>query len=149
MGGPAGVLRTNGMLPTPAKTPQKRPEDGQTPPEVAAIARNLFPVRPENVDEVMPSPKKKGKKRYTGFTLDSFEAEDDDKPIPIYTDSSERIPESDMSMDNPFYGEGAEHEYEHEPSTRHTKRRKIMVPGEGEQDLEAVEQRKDGVICVL
>ncbi|TVY32168.1 hypothetical protein LSUB1_G007968 [Lachnellula subtilissima] len=71
---PVDVLRANGMLPTPAKTPQKRPEEGQTPPEVTAIARNLFPVRPDTLDEVMPSPKRKGKKRYTGFTLDSFEA---------------------------------------------------------------------------
>ncbi|TVY28223.1 hypothetical protein LHYA1_G003332 [Lachnellula hyalina] len=147
---PVDVLRANGMLPTPAKTPQKRPEEGQTPPEVTAIARNLFSVRPDTLDEVMPSPKRKGKKRYTGFTLDSFEAENDQTPIAIYTDSNERIPEADMSMDNPFYGEGAEHEYaEHEPSKRSMKRRKIMVPGEGEQDLEDVEQRKDGVICVF
>lgn len=138
------------MLPTPIKTPKKRPEDGQTPPEVAAIARNLFPVRHDNADEVMPSPRKKGKKRYTGFTINSFEAEDDSSPIPIFTDSSERIPEADMSMDNPFYGEGAEHDYEHGASKgRSVRRRKIMVPGEGEQYLEDVEKRKDGVVCVL
>lgn len=133
------------MLPTPSKTPQKRPEDSQTAPEVAAIARNLFPVRPDSVDEAMPSPKKRGKK-YKGFTLDSFSAEDD-APIPIYTDSSERIPEADMSIANPFYGEGAEEE--DEPGKRSVRRRKIMVPGEGELDLEDVQQRKDGVICVL
>ncbi|TVY73531.1 hypothetical protein LSUE1_G007253 [Lachnellula suecica] len=145
--GPVGAVRGNGMLPTPSKTPQKRPEDGQTAPEVAAIARNLFPVRTETVDEAMPSPKRKGKKRYTGFTLDSFGAEDEDSPIPIYTDSSERIPEADTSLDNPFYGSGAEQEPS--PSKKSVKKKKVMVPGEGEQDLEDVQQRKDGVICVF
>lgn len=141
------AVRGAGMLPTPSKTPVRRPEDGKTTTEVASIARNLFPARPETVEEVMPSPKRKGKKRYTGFTLDSFVAEEDDAPIPIYTDSSERIPEVDTSMDNPFYGEGAE--YDPDPSQRTVKRRKIMVPGEGEQDLEDVQKRKDGVVYVF
>ena len=140
------AARSNGMLPTPAKTPKKRTL--QFAPGVTAIARNLFPVRPETVEEVMPSPKKKGRKRYTGFTLDSFDAEDDDAaPIEIFTDSNDRVPEVDMSADNPFYGESSP--AHPEPTKRSSKRRKIMVPGEGEKTVEEAEQREDGLVYVL
>ena len=140
------TIRTSGMLPTPAKTPKKRPSE--TAPGINAIARNLFPVRGETVEEVMPSPKKKGRKRYTGFTLDSFDAEDQDAaPIQIYTDSHDRVPEIDMSADNPFYGESSN--AQPEPTKRSSKRRKITVPGEGEQTVEEAEQREDGLVYVL
>jgi hypothetical protein len=136
--------RTTGMLPTPAKTPQKRLTE--TVSGITSIARNLFPVRPETVDEVMPSPRK-GRKKYSGFTLDSFGAEDEESAsIQIYTDSNERIPEVDMHPDNPFYGDTAPPP---EPTKRSSKRRKIMIPGEGEQSLEEAEQRGDGLVYVL
>ncbi len=97
----------------------------------------------------MPSPKKnRGRKRYTGYTLDSFEAQEEDTPIPIYTDSHDRVPEVDMSQDNPFYGDSQT--TEPEPSkTRASKRRKITVPGEGEQSIEDLEQREDGMLYTL
>lgn len=140
----ATTQRTNGMLPTPAKTPKKRPTE--TASGITSIARNLFPVRPESVDEVMPSPKK-GRKKYSGFTLDSFSAEDEGtSSIEIYTDSHERIPEVDMHPDNPFYG--AAHPPP-EPTKRASKRRKINVPGEGEQTLEEANKRDDGLVYVL
>ena len=140
-------LRTAAMLPTPAKTPKKRPTE--TAPAIKAIARNLFPVHSGTNEEIMPSPKKnRGRKRYTGYTLDSFEAVEEDMPIPIYTDSHDRVPEVDMSQDNPFFGQGSVAHLE--PSkVRASKRRKIMVPGEGEQSIEDLEQRKDGMIYTL
>ncbi len=97
----------------------------------------------------MPSPKKnRGRKRYTGYSLDSFEAQEEDMPIPIYTDSHDRVPEVDMSQENPFYGESTA--TKSEPSkTRASKRRKITVPGEGEQTIEDLEQREDGMLYTL
>ncbi|KAF4637847.1 hypothetical protein G7Y89_g230 [Cudoniella acicularis] len=138
------AVRGNGMLPTPAKTPKKRPDEAA--PEVKAIARNLFSVRSATVDEAMPSPKKKGKKKYSGFTLNSFEAEDDEQPIQIFTDSHDRVPEADPHPENPFFGDS---EATPEPTKRTSKRRKVTVPGEGEQDYEDVERRTDGLIYVF
>ena len=136
-------VRKSSMLPTPAKTPSKRPSENA--PAITAIARNLFPVRSSGSDEeIMPSPKKKGKK-YSGFTLDSFQAEDD-APIQIYTDSPDRVPDVDKSSDNPFYGRRPAVP---EPTKRASKRRKINVPGEGEQTIEELEKREDGLVYVL
>lgn len=138
----ASTVRKNGMLPTPAKTPKKRPE--QIAPAVTSIARNLFAIRPDS--EVMPSPKK-GRKRYTGFTLDSFEAEEESTPIQIYTDSHDRVPEVDTSAENPFYGESKA--AQPEPTKRTSKRRKVTVAGEGEQEIDDLEEREDGLVYVL
>lgn len=134
--------RSNGMLPTPDKTPKKRPT--QAAAGISSIARNLFPIRPESIEEVMPSPRKKGTK-YKGFTMDSFGAEEE-APIQIFTDSSERIPEVDMSADNPFYNASA---VLPEPTKRASKRRKLTVPGEGEQTIEQAGRRDDGLVYVL
>jgi len=143
---PTTIVRNNGMLPTPAKTPKKRPSE--TAPGIASVARNLFPIRAETVEEVMPSPKKKSRKRYTGFTLDSFTADDEETaPIQIYTDSHDRVPEVDLSSDNPFYGEASA--TEPEPMKRMSKRRKITVAGEGDQTVEEAEKREDGLVYVL
>jgi hypothetical protein len=137
------TVRKDGMLPTPAKTPQKRPDEHA--PAINNIARNLFPIRSGSDEEVMPSPKKRGKK-HTGFTLDSFEAEEE-APIHIYTDSHDRVPEVDLSPDNPFYGRGSA--AVPEPTKRASKRRKITVPGEGFQSIEELQKREDGLIYTL
>ena len=137
-------LRNNGMLPTPAKTPNERPT--QVAPAVRSIARNLFPVRSGSDEEIMPSLKKKGRK-YKGFTLDSFEAEEDSTPIQIFTDSHDRVPEVDLSPENPFYGESSRSIPE--PTKRSSKRRKVTVPGEGEHTVDELEQREDGLVYVL
>ncbi|KAH8598847.1 hypothetical protein B0O99DRAFT_614321 [Bisporella sp. PMI_857] len=139
------LLRNNGMLPTPDKTPKKRPSEAA--PAVKAVARTLFSSRSETIDEVMPSPKKKARKKYTGFTLDSFGAGDGDESIPIYTDSNDRIPEVDTTDENPFYGEATIPPSE--PAKRTSKRRKIHIPGEGEQDLDEAEKRDDGLVYVF
>ncbi|KAI9810446.1 MAG: hypothetical protein M1832_001340 [Thelocarpon impressellum] len=94
-----------GMLPTPAKTPRKRP--GQPAAGISSTARILFPSRPETVEEVMPSPKKKRARKHQAFTLASFnegaDGNGEDGGIAIFTDSKERVPELDLSEDNPFY----------------------------------------------
>lgn len=134
----------NGMLPTPNKTPNKRPTHAA--PGIASIARNLFPVRAETVEEVMPSPRKKSKK-YGGYSLGNFSTDGDNAPIAIYTDSKDRVPEVDMSVDNPFYGE--EVAAPTTPATRSSRRRMIKIPGEGDQSLEEAEKRTDGLVYVL
>ncbi|KAG0649781.1 hypothetical protein D0Z07_3513 [Hyphodiscus hymeniophilus] len=139
---PATAARNNSLLPTPNKTPKKRSE---TNTGVNAIARNLFPIRAEPADEVMPTPKK-GRKKYKGFTMNSFEAEDNGQPIHIYTDSHDRVPEADTSTSNPFYGSSSTAP---EPTKRASKRRKINVPGEGELPADEVEHRKDGLVYVF
>ncbi|KAI9368905.1 hypothetical protein BJX61DRAFT_521661 [Aspergillus egyptiacus] len=85
---PFRTTMTEGMLPTPAKTPRKKNVDN-----AGSIARTLFP----------PSGQKK-KKKQTGFSLDSFTDDTSQgDSIQIYTDSRDRIPEVDESEDNPFY----------------------------------------------
>ncbi|KAE8373388.1 hypothetical protein BDV26DRAFT_272211 [Aspergillus bertholletiae] len=80
---------TQGMLPTPAKTPKKKAVG-----DVGNTARVLFPP---------PSGRTKKSKKYTGFSLDSFdENAQGGSDIQIYTDSRDRIPEPDESEDNPF-----------------------------------------------
>ena len=88
------------MLPTPAKTPKKK----QVQPS-AAISRVLFPVRPDTVDEAMPTPRKNNRSRkYAGFSLDSSMDDETNSEggIKVYTDSKETVPELDQSEDNPF-----------------------------------------------
>ncbi|KAI9738893.1 MAG: hypothetical protein M1818_005206 [Claussenomyces sp. TS43310] len=135
------ATRNHSMLPTPDKTPRKRPS--QAAPGISSIARNLFPVRPENIEEVMPSPRKKNK-NHSNYTLDSSGTEE--PPIEIFTDSHDRVPEVDMSADNPFYGVDAAVP---EPVKRSSRRKKIAVPGEGEQTVEEAASREDGLIYVF
>lgn len=51
----------------------------------------------------MPALRKRGRKRRNvGFSLDGS-GEDDEGNIQIFTDSKEKVPELDLSEDNPFY----------------------------------------------
>ncbi|KAI1118354.1 hypothetical protein F5Y14DRAFT_400114 [Nemania sp. NC0429] len=128
-----------GMLPTPAKTPRKQP-NAKTEAASRAIARNLFTAD----EDAMPSPKKKTKK-YTGLSLDSFRAEDAEEDIEIFTDPRDQIPEVDDSAGNPFYGDRPLAE----PSKRQTKRKLVLVPGEGRQSIDDAVRRDDGVLVVF
>ncbi|KAE8150562.1 hypothetical protein BDV25DRAFT_108816 [Aspergillus avenaceus] len=121
---------SQGMLPTPAKTPKKKPVG-----DVGATARTLFP---------QPGRPKKSKK-YTGFSLDSFG--DDNAQggsnIQIYTDSRDRIPEVDQTEENPFNKKPA-------PSkvpTRTSRRRAEQIKRDKEVD-ESV-KRDDGMTYVF
>ena len=84
------------MLPTPAKTPRKKHTQAAN-----GIGRVLFAVRPDTVEEAMPTPRKnKRNRRHVGFSLDS-EAESEGG-IQIFTDSQDKVPELDLSEANPF-----------------------------------------------
>ena len=148
-----------GMLPTPAKTPRKKYHAAsQNESNIAAIARNLF--HHSDVDEVMASPTKKPStpstpsrrrpKKYTGFTLESFAVVEEEEPIAIFTDSQDRVPEVDGSVENPFFGNGAlAGSLAPEPARRRSKRNIVSIPGEGKQTVEDATRREDGLVYVL
>jgi hypothetical protein len=136
----------HGMLPTPAKTPKKR--QPQPVAGLGSAARVLFPPRPQTIEEAMPSPKKNKKgKKYTGFILNSF-AEDDEEEgkIEIYTDSKDRVPELDISDDNPFADRPGQVAAAEEARSLRTRRKaKTDISHEVEESLE----RDDGMFYVL
>ncbi|KAI9836335.1 MAG: hypothetical protein M1837_003403 [Sclerophora amabilis] len=134
-----------GMLPTPVKTPRKRPDKSHPGPN--PTARVLFQDRPGNVEEAMPSPKKQSRK-HTALSLGSFAEEVDEMDgdqIQIFTDSKERVPELDESVDNPFYNRGGEVE-QRQPSTKRSNKRRKTRRSESEDELM---KRDDGMVYVF
>ncbi|KAI2610599.1 hypothetical protein GGR54DRAFT_374385 [Hypoxylon sp. NC1633] len=140
----APSTRSVTMLPTPAKTPQKRPDE-KAKANVRAVARNLFSFE----EDVLSSNKQKKTKKYTGLTLDSFTAEDVEDPIEIFTDNRDRIPEVGDESDNPFYGDNSELEPEPEPAKKQDKVEQVSIPGEGQQTLSEALRRDDGIVYVF
>ncbi|KAB8229968.1 uncharacterized protein BDW43DRAFT_286973 [Aspergillus alliaceus] len=120
---------SQGMLPTPAKTPKKK-----TVGDVGTTARVLFP---------QPSGHGKKSKKYAGFSLDSFEDDaQGGSDIQIYTDSRDRIPEpaENENEDNPFSKKST-------ISTRVSRRRAEQSKRDKEVD-ESV-KRDDGMTYVF
>lgn len=133
--------RAAAMLPTPSKTPQKPPNEKQTA-NIKRVARNLFHSDDE---EVMPSPKKRRPKQYTGTSLESFTAVEIEEDIKIFTDSQDRVPAKDASESNPFYGNPCASAV----SPKRQSKRKVKVPGEGLQSIDKAVQREDGIVYNL
>ncbi|KHN99119.1 uncharacterized protein MAM_02817 [Metarhizium album ARSEF 1941] len=127
------------MLPTPSKTPQKPPNE-KTAATIQSFARNLF----SSAEEVVPSPRRRRSKKYSGVTMESFTAEEEEDPITIFTDSKDRIPEKDNSEANPFYGNSVA-----EPSKRQSRQRGVSIPGEGIQSIDEAARREDGIVYVF
>jgi hypothetical protein len=114
------------MLPTPAKTPRKKPFDN-----VGSTAQVLFPT--------LSSQKKK--KKQTGFSLDSFTNDPSQgESIQIYTDSRDRIPEVDESEENPFYKKPTPN-----TNTRPSRRK----TGGRDKEVDEALNREDGMVYVL
>ncbi|MCJ1398508.1 hypothetical protein MMC11_001708 [Xylographa trunciseda] len=136
------------MLPTPAKTPRKK----NIQPGVIGAARVLFPSRPDNIDEAMPTPTKHGRrpKKHIGFSLDSFDDGDGDGSsegkIEIYTDSKDRLPEVDEGEENPFYVKPCP-----EPTTnkRAGKRRKVNDESDHNVEVQEMLKRDEGMVYVF
>ncbi|KAG5940925.1 hypothetical protein E4U53_007518 [Claviceps sorghi] len=136
----ASVVQASGMLPTPSKTPRKPPSEKDAT-TIQSFARNLF----SSDQQPVPSPQKKRSKKYSGVTLESFTAEEEEEEsISIFTDSHDRIPERDDSESNPFFGNSAV-----EPSKKQSKRKLIHIPGEGMQSLDEASRRDDGMVYVF
>jgi hypothetical protein len=144
---PSTACRNDSMLPTPVKTPHKSPKKA-SPAAMNAVSRRLFTegVRPASIDDAMPSPKR-ARSAYSSLGLDGYSGRDG-PPIEIYTDWSARIPEVDLSPDNPFYGPGmTSHNPVNDPVKKPTG--KVTIPGEGEISAEEAYKRKDGMVMVL
>ena len=94
------TILSEGMLPTPIKTPRKKKE-----PTLKVAARALFQNQPSSGDEVMATTKRGRRgKRHNGFTMEHFSTEDDSAraQIHIFTDSRDKVPQADAAEDNPF-----------------------------------------------
>ncbi|PYH90590.1 hypothetical protein BO71DRAFT_72719 [Aspergillus ellipticus CBS 707.79] len=124
------LTMTEGMLPTPAKTPRKKAVG-----DVGGAARTLFPA---------PSSSRKKTKKHTGFSLDSFSEDNTNggSEIQIYTDSRDRIPEVDDSEGNPFYKKPT---MAKNPAARTSRRRESRREKEIDESID----REDGMVYVF
>lgn len=142
------------MLPTPVKTPRKKPVQTKA---VNAVARQLFstvPPRPESVEDAMPTPRKRRNKRHVGFSLySSLEDEEDansEGQIQIYTDSKEKVPVLDPTEDNPFYEPPEQRAPPPEPSKGRSSRKRKAAPNtEDRKEVKDAFDRKEGMVYVL
>ncbi|KAL2130652.1 hypothetical protein VTI74DRAFT_6115 [Chaetomium olivicolor] len=134
-----GATTGAGMLVTPAKTPQKPPNE-KIKANVKSVARNLF----HSDEEVTPTPRKT---RTQPREPDGFYIQDVDQSFEIYTDSHERIPEVDKSAGNPFYV--SQHTAAPEPPRRRSKRNTVTIPGEGKVSVDEAVRRDDGMLIVF
>lgn len=119
----ATTLLTEGMLPTPEKTPRKK----QIHPGDLS-GRVLFKDAAPSASEsalMFQSPRKRKAKKHNGFSLEDTENQ---QPLQIFTDSRDRLPEVDASEDNPFYVTPKEEEIKAEPVKNSSKRRKVSGP---------------------
>lgn len=134
----------NGMLPTPAKTPSKKPHSVSK--SITSIARNLFPDQSVRTEELVKS---KGRRhhRISKTVSEGLSTDDDYKSFTIYTDFPDRIPEKEICLDNPFYLDS--NKKRPVQVRRNNRRKEFMVPGEGLQSFEDVIKRTDGVISCL
>ncbi len=136
------------MLPTPVKTPKKKVVN-----KASKAARALFQDNSDMVD-FAPSPRKVRKgKRFNGFSLESFSAENEggSSQIQIYTDSRDRVPQADGNQTNPF----VEEDMNGETSTgrkvagtskrRKVSREKVKV----DSQVAAAIEEDDGMVYVL
>ncbi|RKF71818.1 hypothetical protein GcM1_250230 [Golovinomyces cichoracearum] len=140
----SSTIRKIGMLPTPSKTPKKKPQ--KTSKSVTSIARNLFPVQAEAAFESSLISDKKANSEDNSI-LDKTSMAGKSRTMKIFTDSHDRIPEIDSCPNNPFYTNFKS--VQHDATRRTCKRRKIMIPGEGLKSVEDIQGRKDGLLYVL
>jgi hypothetical protein len=143
-------LNAANMLPTPAKTPRKKPVQ---PAAVNAAARVLFPARPDTVEDAMPTPRKRRNRRHVGFSLYSSIEDDDDaaseNQIQIYTDSKDKVPELDTNEDNPFYEKPSQDVSPAPSKSKSTRKRKASHTIEDNPEIQEAFNREEGMVYVL
>lgn len=129
---------TNGMLPTPAKTPRKKAVG-----DVSNATRTLFPSSSTS------GRNKKGRKA-TGFSLtdlsDDMSGSRQSK-IEIYTDSRDRIPELHESKGNLFYKKPSNTETARKSESRSA--RKGKTNEKRDEEVGEALKRDDGMFYVL
>lgn len=135
-----------GMLPTPSKTPRKKVVENGT---VVSAARILFPGRPANIADAMPSTRQSRKKRVTAFSLNDIGSDVDDgssSKIPIYTDSKERVPDLENNDKNPFVTRKSS---SIKPATNGENFLKRKKPSRRDEAMEEAAHNDEGIIYVL
>lgn len=129
------------LLPTPAKTPRHQKSIGN----FGAAARSLFPVNASSSSHT------KGTKKPSGFSLDSFHEDStgNNSSIEIFTDSRDRIPVENKSLDNPFLSK-PELKMSSDSETPKAKRQRVtsrrVAP---EIDPKEAVKRTDGMLYTL
>jgi len=134
------------MLPTPSKTPRKKVVENGT---VVSAARILFPGRPANIADAMPSTRQSRKKRVTAFSLNDIGSDVDDgssSKIPIYTDSKERVPDLENNDKNPFVTRKSS---SIKPATNGENFLKRKKPSRRDEAMEEAAHNDEGIIYVL
>lgn len=135
---------SEGMLPTPVKTPKKKQVSN-----VKVASRALF-QDPTAMDEMGVSSPRKGRKskRYNGFSLESFRAEEGGaEGIQIFTDNRDKVPEADAGESNPFIDS---------PDGAHakklagsSKRRKVSSEKPKDKQVQEAIDKDEGMVYVL
>ena len=140
------------MLPTPVKTPKKK-----VVTKANKAARALFQdntLNPTDVVEFEPSLRRSRKsKRYNGFSLESFSAEDNGRrgQIQIYTDSRDKIPQADKTTSNPFIENKTDGEASTSRKVSGTSKRRKVSGGKKNLDPQVEEaiEKDEGMVYVL
>jgi hypothetical protein len=134
-------------MPTPVKTPRKKDV-----PNVNIAARALFQDANAGAGFIAPSPRKGRKnKRYNGFSLESFHAEEENGGrVQIFTDTRDKVPEVDKSEANPFIdptvnGEGSRTKR----LAGGSKRRKVSAEKRVDPQVQAAINDDEGMVYVL
>ncbi|RVX68150.1 hypothetical protein B0A52_08658 [Exophiala mesophila] len=142
----ASTIISNGMLPTPVKTPRKK-----TVSNTAETARMLFQDSMDPVDLTPPQPtprRPRRNKRHNGFTLESFSAQTDtsDGQVQIYTDSRDRVPEVDRSASNPFIETRSSRKTSSQTVPGTVKRRKINGDSRVDAQVQQALDKDEGMV---
>jgi hypothetical protein len=135
-----------GMLPTPVKTPRKK-----NIPNANVAARALFQDQPV-LGEGVTATSVRGRRgrRYNGYSLESFSAEDGTSGnIQIFTDSRDNIPQLDTSKDNPFINHPSKVQGSSTRVTGTSKRRKVSREQKIDPQLQRAVDNDEGMIYVL
>ena len=134
------------MLPTPVKTPKKKSTNRL---EGASAALFQDPVTIEEMANATPAKDRKTK-RYNGFSLESFRADDETTNLQIFTDNRDKVPEVDDSPSNPFMDEERTSDHAKARNVAGTaKRRKVSKAHRKDAQVEDAIDKDDGMVYVL
>lgn len=140
---------TAGMLPTPVKTPQKNAVS-----TAGLDRRSLFPTGTRTRRSEELSPKKDQGKNFSHFSLESFNSDPqahERSQFEVFTDSRDRIPKANQSMDNPFLSKATAPEMSMDGAGDSSKKRRKVDSGRSNRDSQVDDavRRDDGLLYVL